>query len=143
VTNTLKPTNRWHFKISKCKRLFVKRTSEEKKISRNRTITVNNVKVRGEIPYLSNCGCYQSLFLPGKTARDINPQPILATNVLSNAKRNDVKRLLVKHYGENWFDINELRFFVDAMNAAVPPDEEPEQVQEICQAAEEEPILII
>lgn len=47
----------------KMQKSFLKRTTETKKVYRNRTVTLNNVTVRGEVPYLSETPCYQSLFL--------------------------------------------------------------------------------
>ncbi|KAG8176610.1 hypothetical protein JTE90_028592 [Oedothorax gibbosus] len=48
---------------------------EELSVKRN-FVTLNKVTIRGEIPYLSDCARYSSLFIPGKTARDITPLPI-------------------------------------------------------------------
>lgn len=82
---------------------------------------MKEITVRGEIPYLGNCATYGSLFLPGHTAGDIVPNPIEETNILSNAKKDYVKKLLIKHYGQNWFHLPELQFFVGVLSGAAPP----------------------
>lgn len=69
---------------------------------------MKEITVREEIPYLSNCANYGSLFLLGHTAGDIVPNPIEDTNILSNAKKDDVIKILIKHY---WFHLPELQFF--------------------------------
>lgn len=63
-----------------------------------------------------------SVFVSTKGKSSNDPQPIPATNMLRNAKKPDVKRLLTKLYGENWQDVNNLKFFVDVMNAIVSPE---------------------
>lgn len=69
----------------------------------------------------------------GKSANDYDPQPIPATNMLRNAKKPDVKRLSTKLYGENWQDVNTLKFFGDVMNAIVSPENAREiDNREIC-----------
>lgn len=52
VNSSFKMTNNWHFKISKCKRIYVKCTSVKRKTSMNRptTVTLKKVTVRGKIP---------------------------------------------------------------------------------------------
>lgn len=116
VNNKFKLTNQWHFKISKCKRVYNKKTQVKTTTTRNRTVTMKEITVRGEIPYLSNCATYGSLFLPGHTAEDIVPNPMEETNILSNAKKDYLKKLLIKYYGENWFHLPELQFFVGVLS---------------------------
>lgn len=97
---------------------------------------MKEITVRGEIPYLSNCATNGSLFLPGHTAGDIVPNLIEETKILSNAKKDDVKNLLIKHYGENWFRLSELQFFVLSLSGAAPPAIHQEENNLLCEAAD-------
>lgn len=76
------------------------------------------------------------MFIPGKKASDIVPQPILPSNEL------EMLRNMTRESG--WLNtmekiglIDELQFFADLMRAeVVPVTEEQEINQEICQAAD-------
>lgn len=83
------------------------------------------------------------MFLPGHTAGDIVPNPIEETNTLSNAKKDDVKKLLIKHYGENGFHLPELQFFVGSFERSSSAKSHQEENNLLCEAADEDQVLVV
>lgn len=101
---TLKPTQSWHFQISKCKRVILSRKQ-------------NTVLVRGEISYKNDLSTNKSILKRGKQVQNINPQTVTLGVAIKPAKLNDVRRLLDKHYGQDWENKYEhLIFYKSVLN---------------------------
>lgn len=94
----LRNTQTWHFQISKCKRIILTRHS-------------GGIKARGEISYRHETGISKYLYKRGKNLNDFSPLPIMAGVPIKNAKIIDVKKLITKHYGEDWKSIPELKYY--------------------------------
>lgn len=120
--NVKKPAD-WHFKFSACKRFILTRGNR------------NSGKVQGEITYLTDLGTAKGIAKRGcKIDRIIAPTK--PDNVVVNPKKvADVKKLLKKHYGEDWASLESLKFYVDLFNKE--PIQGPENQ---CNEDEEEPM---
>ncbi|CAH2102300.1 unnamed protein product [Euphydryas editha] len=95
----LKPTQSWHFQISKIKRVCLERNN-------------NKIKVRGEISYNNDLSVAKSILKRGKLFQHIDPVPISPGVSVKPAKLADVQKLLDKHYGPNWKnEYEELEFY--------------------------------
>lgn len=56
-----------------------------------------------------------------RSVTEIDPIPIPTANNLKEEKIRDVTRLLSKHYGENWKDLEDLKFYTEISNCT--PDD--------------------
>lgn len=98
--NILKKPDKLHFKISTVKRII---------IARSRTNT--NLLVRAEISYNSDIGQFKNVLAKGKKITQLQPERIPCGNSVAQAKLTDVKNLLLKHYGDEWKNLDDLKFF--------------------------------
>lgn len=74
------------------------------------------VLVRGETAYNIDLGVSKKVCRPNKVASDVNPEPHSLGVPIKPAKKNDVKRLLNLHFGEEWETILYLRFYTNLIN---------------------------
>lgn len=134
--NNMKETKNFHFKISQCKRIYVKLSKKFE----------NKVLVRGELTYNSDQQSthYKSLMKSQKNAFDLHPDRIQEKNFVSREKKRDVNQLLIKHYGNDWRDIEHLEFFKQVIDNATPTTEEGEQTAEVfdCGCEEDETNMV-
>lgn len=91
----LKGTQTWHFQLSKCKRIILKRTPR-------------GITVRGEISYRNDTGTDKNIMKRTKNISSIQPQIVTARVQVKREKLKDVDSLLKKHYGENWRNLESL-----------------------------------
>lgn len=107
---TLKATSAWHFKISQCKRLYIKRSKSK------------SVLYRGEAFYNSNLSVYRSLLKKGCCFSRLNPQvlPVGASVIVKTEKLKDVDKLLSKHFGEQWKHNENLVYYKDVIDNRHP-----------------------
>lgn len=97
----MKSTNTWHFKIKGCKRFFIRRSSNSK-----------YVQVKGEPVYRNEIGAYQSLTKKNRSLQTFNPQIIEKNkNEVKEEKIQDVRKLLIKHFGNNWEENEALLYY--------------------------------
>ncbi|RVE49656.1 hypothetical protein evm_005713 [Chilo suppressalis] len=123
IKNIVKQTTSWPMKFKECKRFILKRSKKP-----------GNVLVRGEIFYKSDIAAAVNVCQKGKNMSMIEPQ-ILPCGVPVNKKKlEDVNKLLVKHFGPEWKEIQFLAFYdnllitQESLNA---PSEE--QIQDYCE----------
>lgn len=96
----IKPTTAWHFQFMKSKRFFITRTKTE------------NILVQGEETYRNETHEKKTITKKNKKITMISPKVIQPNNVLiKKSKIEDVKKLLKKHYGDEWRHIENLNFF--------------------------------
>ena len=119
----MKETKNWHFKISWCRRILIKRKE------------TGRIVVRGEMTYNCDQGVYKSLMKPNKKPMELHPDVIPEKNVISNEKKRDVHNLLVKHYGEDWRNIEILNFFKHVVDDA---EEVAMETHDVCACEAEE-----
>lgn len=120
VKTKIKDTSKLHFKISRCKRFFLKRSGKNKA----------EVLVKGEEFYRNELSSFKCITVTGKTIGDINPSIILPGNKVKQAKLKDVERLLKVHYGEKWGDNEKLSYYRDVLSHPMQPDDENQEVEE-------------
>lgn len=101
----VKTTAQLHFQISKCKRFTLRRSK-----------TKGSVLVRGEIFYNSETGVPKNICKPSKKADMIQPSIISRGVEIKALKLRDVRKLLQKHYGENWEDQSHLIFYKELLS---------------------------
>lgn len=128
-----KGTASWHFKFSVTKRIIL-----------NRAKNGMNVLIRGEPHYRNDLGQAKSVCKPAKNINMINPDVIEMGVPVNNLKLRDVKKLLVKHWGEDWEKVDNLQFFKNIFQndeSTVAPDEEIIEGEIDC--SEELPDLVV
>lgn len=137
----LKTTGNWHFKFSKCKRFYIKKTNSR---------PTAKILVRGEEYYKSDFCMEKSVFKRGKNIYMINPDLIMpgANVTVSNLKFIDVNKLLVKHFGVEWRNINSLGYYKNIIPQeipnVVPTEEEVIGFNQYCnEHVEESPNLVV
>ncbi|XP_046673782.1 uncharacterized protein LOC124362930 [Homalodisca vitripennis] len=99
--STVKKPGQWHFKFSTCKRFILTRGKK------------GNGLVRGEVAYKNDIGASRGIAKKGCSLRNINPQMKPNSVQVNPAKVKDVKTLLRKHYGEQWDQLEFLRYYAD------------------------------
>lgn len=93
----------WHFKFNPTKRFELSKRN-------------NSVEVRGEVSYVSNLNASKSVWKRGKNIVNMNPEHLPTGIALKSAKTDDVKNLLLKHFGEKWREMERLTF----LNSIIP-----------------------
>lgn len=104
VGEVVKPTNKWHFQITKIKRVILRRGKR-----------THNVMARGEISYKSDTGVSKPILRPTKTFAQMNPEEVKLGIVVSELKLTDVQKLLNKHYGSDWEKLELLQFYKNVL----------------------------
>lgn len=119
--------NQLHFRISQCKRIFLRRS-----LSGN-----SNVLARGEYYYGFESGDYKSMFAKKFNATDYNVIQVPEANQVKPDKIKDVVNLLEKHFGEDWASLESLRFYRHVIcienDVEMNEDEPNEAEEEICE----------
>lgn len=128
----IKSTSTLHFKISECKRFFLKRRGE-------------NVAVRGEIVYRHNMGSYKLITKKNCNLQDVNPCILEKySNKVKQEKADDVKTLLQKHFGDQWELNEELEYYKTFYERNRIEEEKIEDViGEFCEPRNETTELIV
>lgn len=99
-----KKPNNWHFKFNPCKRIIIKKSPKDPE---------TNVIVQGEVHYRTDVCEGKCVSRPKRDMTHINPKDINRGVKLNPAKVRDVANLLKKHFGEEWQNNNNLKFYVD------------------------------
>lgn len=97
--DVLKGTQSWHFQISKCKGIILKKTNPK------------SVRVRGEVSYRNDLCQDKSLTKRGKKLNDTVLVSIPDEVPVKTSKLADVKNLLNKHYGNEWQKFEKLTYY--------------------------------
>ena len=114
-SRVMKNTSSWHFKLSQCKRLSLKKSIK------------GDIVVKGEVNYKSDLSTYRSLLKKGQSYRNMELERLPIGIPVKQEKIKDVQNLLRKHYGQDWRDQNNLVYYrelLDGIQAA------PENIQE-------------
>nr|CAD7193822.1 unnamed protein product [Timema douglasi] len=98
----LKQPGQWHFQFQKSKKIVFSRSKTRKL-----------VMVQGEPFYGFECGEPKSLVKKGKTFSNARIPEVPRGVPIKLAKVNDVRSLLVLHYGEQWQDDPKLNFYTE------------------------------
>lgn len=114
----IKDPKDFHFKISECKRLIFSRLKKDNR----------NIVVRGEMYYNNDIGARKCLTKAGRLPCHLNPQPIAPGEVaVKPAKIADVKKLLRTHFGDDWAERPQLRYYTSLLST---PETIPENAEE-------------
>lgn len=104
--DVLKPTARWSFKITECKRFILKRSK-----------IPGNVLIRGEPHFQSDVCTFVNVCKPRMQTNMIQP-PVVPVGVsMKRAKMVDVEALLRKHFGDEWQTNEECEFYLNIINS--------------------------
>ena len=126
--DTLKAVGSWHFQFSSAKRMFLFRRN-------------GNIMIQGEVSYKFNVGVPKSVLKRMKNLSIMRPQQIERGQVsIKPEKIRDVCKLLEKHYGADWRQLQSLQFFVrieDQLRENVKNVEEDEEIEQFCEPREE------
>lgn len=108
-TNVIsKPPGQWHFKFAPSKRFFIKRNQKK-----------DSILIQGEFAYKSEVGSYGGICRKGKNVGMANPKQISTGRIVNVLKVRDVNKLLKKHYGDNWQQIDSLEFYKNIISSQV------------------------
>ncbi len=121
----MKPTDKWPFHIKSCKRLLLEKGQK-------------NVLIRGEVHYgFDMLQTGSTLLKKNKTLQGNVEIPVIPiSNVLSAEKKNDVHRLLIKHFGDDWEKRPDLQFYCHALSGS-KTRYDLEEVEHNCEFYEE------
>lgn len=104
----------WHFVFAKSKRMIITKNHH------------GAILIRCETAYSTLVGIAESVCRRGKNMRDMTPTVIPK----KKKKKNDVNELLVAHYGENWRDNADLKFYQFVLDDAEERDQSPKRLCE-------------
>ncbi|CAG4945972.1 unnamed protein product [Parnassius apollo] len=122
-----------HFSIKKSKRFFLKITRDKR-----------NVYIRAEESYQNNLNKYQNICKGKKTVSVINPDVVKLYVDVKQEKLNDVTKLLIKHFGENWEEHINLLYFKQVLSRPKPSIAHAhEHDDEQCEFTEELPAIFV
>ncbi|CAG4969567.1 unnamed protein product [Parnassius apollo] len=99
VTNVLKLPGSWHFKFNASKRFFLRKDKN------------NKIGIKGEPNYVSEAVNYGNVCKRGKSYENIKPTLMNIGVPVKTEKLNDVRKLLIKHFGEDWITIENLQHY--------------------------------
>ncbi|KAJ4431019.1 hypothetical protein ANN_19612 [Periplaneta americana] len=94
----------------------------------------NNIGlVQGEVAYTIDLGVPRSIAKKGQRLGNLYPRTKVNSVPLNSNKVKDVKKLLEKHYGDQWMMLNSLRycvnlFHMDSQDVAAPSDDADDNV---------------
>lgn len=126
--NYLKGVQSWHFKFSTARRISIEKSGDI-------------IKVRGEEHYNSNIGEAKSIFKRGKRGAQMEVADIQKGVALNEKKVEDVSKLLTSHFGENWVNREDLKFFKNFLEEQSRGSLEEEiETNEFCEGGLEEDI---
>lgn len=97
--DVLKLPGSWHFQFNASKRLFLRKDRNGK------------IAVKGEPHYVSEVVNYGNVCKRGKSFEHIKPALINIGVPVKPAKLNDVKNLLIKHFGQEWAKVDSLKYY--------------------------------
>lgn len=120
-----KPPSGWHFKLKFCKRISIKKSK-------------NGIVIRGEQNYKTSLNVYKGIQRKGKTCYAME-KIILPLNAhVKKEKLTDVDRLLQKHFGENWRELENLEFYKNIIDRISHEGEDEAPMDCICEQQEQE-----
>lgn len=120
----IKPPGQWHFAFSKMKRMILTKNKK------------GSVVVRGESAYNSSTGMGKPITKRGKSILSMDPPLIDKGNTVNTKKKDDVNKLLIAHYGEEWKNNSHLKFYKHVLEGECY--EEEGEMATICEQIEEE-----
>lgn len=88
-----------HFQFNASKRFFLQKYKNGK------------IGVKGELHYVSELNNYGNICKRGKSYEHIEPALINVGVPVKSAKLNDVRSLLMKHFGEDWATVDSLKYY--------------------------------
>ncbi|KAJ4438225.1 hypothetical protein ANN_14164, partial [Periplaneta americana] len=97
----------------------------------------NNVGlVQGEVAYTIDLGIPQSIAKKGQRIGNLYPRTKVNSVPLNPNKVKSVKRLLEKHYGDQWLMLDSLRhyvnlFYMNAQDVGTPSDDADDNILDI------------
>lgn len=112
VSSVLKSAGGLHFKFAPSKRIIIKKDRK------------GNISLQGEEHYRSDLGVPKGILKKGKTLAMIKPQLLTSTVSIKPEKLTDVDKLLKKHFGADWRDIETLNFYREILDGNGDAQEE-------------------
>lgn len=119
--DVLKPTAKWPFKITECKRFILKRSK-----------IPGNVLIRGEPHFNSDVGTSVNVCKPRMKTNMIQPSVVPVGASMKRAKIVDVEALLKKHFGDEWQTNEECVFYLNIINSPHLEDGEEGNDENYC-----------
>ncbi|CAH1986965.1 unnamed protein product [Acanthoscelides obtectus] len=101
--NSIKPPAQWHFRFNMSKRFLFRK-------GRNKVGTV-----RGVQSYKTDLGEYKSVFKKGQTVSSIIQSKVPDGVMPNQAKLNDVKVLIEKHWDKEWHALENLQYYSEVL----------------------------
>lgn len=129
ATKFTKSSQQLHFKISKCRRIMLRRSCKSK-----------TILFRGQQSYNWSDGMEMQILKKNAKIENIRP-PAIPVGVPVNAlKLRDVEALLSKHFGEEWRNLETLKWYVDVTGGKETVEDEDQcECMESPEIFDEEP----
>lgn len=99
VKTVLKLPGSWHFQFNASKRFLLRKDHN------------NRIAIKGEPNYVSDLINYGNICKRGKSFQNIEPVLMNVGVPVKTVKLNDVRNLLIKHFGDDWASYDHLRFY--------------------------------
>lgn len=133
VQKTLRPPAQWHFQFNPCKRFCFKRNPKK-----------TDVLIRGEVHYKTELGQHLSVCKKGKSVGTmLLPTAVEIGINLPPLKVRDVSYLLVKHFGDDWGNLQSLEYYKNILEAEVLVGQQTIEEHAGCIATEECDDLVV
>lgn len=125
--NCIKDTKDLHFKISRVRRLVFTKQEVPKRIT-----------VQGEMQYPTDTANAETVTKKGKRISMINPDQLKIGVKVKPTKLSDVENLLKAHYGNEWSEIEGLKWYNNILSENRMMPEVPGFVyDDVCECADE------
>lgn len=94
----LKPPGQWHFKFNESKRFIISKRN-------------NKISIRGEVFYKTDTGKSLPVVRRGKNLNSLKLVRLNNGVLIKHEKKKDVEKLLSKHFGNGWRDMETLEWY--------------------------------
>lgn len=109
---SVKSAAQLHFKLSKCRKVFIMKTKK------------GTIMIRGENSYQLMTGADKPFLKTGRGGGDLQPTIIPLGVAVKKEKLNDVNNLLVNHFGSNWKEVENLRWYKEVLKTPTVDDQD-------------------
>lgn len=112
MDEVMKPSSEWLFSVSQVKRILLRKNC-------------SSIEMKGELFYTCDAAKFSRGYCKaGRSLRHLLFSKIEDMNVISNEKKEDLEKLLEKHFGADWRALPRLNFFVYLLNVDIVSDAE-------------------
>lgn len=105
--NNLKPTASYHFRLTKCCKIIIRRNRK------------HGVTVRGEEEYDGANGKTKSLFKKNKSITQLAPTIVTHSILIDEDKLKDIRYLFNQYFDQDWINMDEMKFWTNLLQGKI------------------------